>query len=241
MLVKSKSTRKDLGSMQSNPAQTATEPKPKDTQLSKSVSTKPQSDKKISKSRSFLYTIKSHNKPSAIETTPDKPDSKITSRANKDVAKELDADIQIISRCPINSKIYRHYIGNKSDKLTNSIEVSSLIKRKSFSKRRTSIRSQKRKANSTAKRGRSQERPGKFNTFVVRKHSRPFVSQERAIDVEEPEAVYDSIENYSSNPRLVAQKTSDRVDANTLQKFYFGNDDSFSSEDTSTLSELFFY
>ena len=43
-------------------------------------------------------------------------------------------DIQIISRFPINSKVYRHYIagnGNKIDKLTNSIDISNMIKTKS--------------------------------------------------------------------------------------------------------------
>lgn len=40
-------------------------------------------------------------------------------------------DIKIISRFPINSKIYRHYIagnGNKMDKLTNSVDLKNLIK-----------------------------------------------------------------------------------------------------------------
>ena len=43
-------------------------------------------------------------------------------------------DIQIISRFPINSKVYRHYIagnGNKIDKLTKSIDISNMIKTKS--------------------------------------------------------------------------------------------------------------
>lgn len=49
--------------------------------------------------------------------------------ANKSAS--VTTDIKIISSIPINSKAYRHYIagnGNKSDKLTNSVEVKNVLR-----------------------------------------------------------------------------------------------------------------
>jgi preprotein translocase subunit YajC len=47
------------------------------------------------------------------------------------VRKTLNDNIEIISRFPINSKVYRHYISDKKeDKLTNSINIVEIIKNK---------------------------------------------------------------------------------------------------------------
>lgn len=264
MLVKSKPARKNLNSVQDSTPVVPEAIPAKETSKSTKYTSKPSQEagKKIGKSRSFLHTIKSYNKSSddkttnskvcgssSLESTPEKSVSsqsrtiRQTSRSNKDLVEQMDREnIQIISRFPINSKVYRHYIagnGNKCDKLTNSVEISNIIKRKSFSKKRSSIRNQKKRimpmsvANNN--KGKSQERSNKFNTFVVRKHDRHFVSQERAIDVVEP--VYDSIEDYTSKPQTVADQKSEISPAHaTLQKFYFGNDESTSSEETSTLA-----
>lgn len=53
----------------------------------------------------------------------------VHSAANKSAS--VTTDIKIISSIPINSKAYRHYIagnGNKSDKLTNSVEVKNVLR-----------------------------------------------------------------------------------------------------------------
>ena len=50
---------------------------------------------------------------------------------NNETSINVTTDIQIISRFPINSKVYRHYIsgnGNKADKLTNSVEVKNVLR-----------------------------------------------------------------------------------------------------------------
>lgn len=209
--------------------------------------------KKVGKSRSFLHRLTSTYKPannedkllSHLKASSDIGKSKTVSKLNKgDLnCSNTDKNIQIISRFPINSKAYRHYIsgnGNTCDKLTNSIEISHLIKanRKSFSKKHGSIR--KRKSLNKTNKTDTQQSENRFNTFVVRKNEL-FVAQERAIDVD---PVYDSIDDCNSSKVVLVNKKVDGenfrlpcvetvTEEEDSKRFYFENL-STSSEDSVT-------
>lgn len=95
------------------------------------------------KSKSFLSQIKQNFGPVSQMNQ-----SRLSRKANNKLSKKelrnlndeminnensinVTTDIQIISRFPINSKVYRHYIsgnGNKADKLTNSVEVKNVLR-----------------------------------------------------------------------------------------------------------------
>lgn len=84
------------------------------------------SNSRMLKKRSSMRKGKS-NKMAANKSTA----TSLAAAMNTTKAASVTTDIKIISRFPINSKAYRHYIagnGNKSDKLTNSVEVKNVIK-----------------------------------------------------------------------------------------------------------------
>ena len=81
------------------------------------------------KSKSFLINEGNKDKNDSIKI---KFGIRSIRHKNEDRTKviDLEKDIQIISRFPINSKVYRHYIGGGSacDKLTNSYNTAKMIK-----------------------------------------------------------------------------------------------------------------
>ena len=135
--------------------------------------------KKKLKSKSFLTQLKSNEKEKKSKSM--KLVDKIRSMSRHSQPIQSDNDIKIISRFPIDSKVYRHYISGKTglDKLANSVSLANMVKNEMKTKSKSLIE--------------------EANEEII-----TYSHNERAIDVVEIEAkkpsdpVYDSIEECDS-------------------------------------------
>jgi hypothetical protein len=92
-----------------------------------SITTVPKIKEKL-KSKSFLYNDSSKSKSDSIKLKFGIRSTRQRKKDDRFKILDLEKDIQIISRFPIDSKVYRHYIGNTCDKLTNSYNAVKKVK-----------------------------------------------------------------------------------------------------------------
>ena len=167
---------------------------------------------KIGKSRSFLHQIKTYK----MSSTNSQHSNNSNNRKLENQSK-IDKKIQIISGFPINSKVYRHYIagnGNKSDKLTNSIDISNIMRnRKSFSKKIGSFRQNKHSVtNKKIKSDEQEQIPVNLQT-----DQDDAILQERGIDVN---SIYDMI--YDEKNEIKSNESPSSIPE--IEHFYFDNE-----------------
>ena len=112
---------------------------------------------------------------------------------------DLEKDIQIISRFPINSKVYRHYIGSASDKLSNSYNATKMVQNedKLLSQSFISLDS-----NSNNMNERGIDVTYDENDFKIKVNENNKLNEKKTVieslnQVFDP--IYDSIDDYQSN------------------------------------------